>query len=258
VVGKAVPSLDDSAEFGIDHLNCTGICTAIGLCKRKCLNYNSSCRWFESHLGHLARRGIAARSLADGPMTEAETQLLELLKERSFKAGTFKLASGAESNYYIDGRMSAVFSKGTYLIGRVLYERTKDLQFDALGGLEVGAVPLTAAVAMHYHLNGRTLEGFWVRDKQKAHGMRKLIEGGVRPGDRVVIVDDVITSGQSALKAVEAVKELGCTVVMALALVDRLQGADAAFREIGVEFRSVFTIRDLGVDVPAGASTVAG
>ena len=79
-------------------------------------------------------------------MTEAETQLLALLKERSFKEGTFQLASGATSNYYIDSRTSAVFSKGAFLIGRVLYERTKDLEFDALGGLEVGAVPLTAAV----------------------------------------------------------------------------------------------------------------
>jgi orotate phosphoribosyltransferase len=191
-------------------------------------------------------------------MTEAESQLLELFKERSFKEGTFQLASGAVSNYYIDGRMSAVFSKGTFLIGRVLYERTKDLEFEALGGLEVGAVPLTAAAVMHYHLNGRTLEGFWVRDKQKAHGMRKLIEGGVKSGDRVVIVDDVLTSGQSALKAVEAVKELGCRVVMALALVDRLQGAAEACRQAGVEFRSVFTIRDFGVNVPTGTGAVAG
>jgi orotate phosphoribosyltransferase len=191
-------------------------------------------------------------------MTEAEQQLLELLTERSFKKGTFQLASGATSNYYIDGRMSAVFSRGTFLIGQVLYERTKDLEFDALGGLEVGAVPLTAAAAMHYHLNGRTLEGFWVRDRQKAHGMRKLIEGGVKSGDRVVIVDDVITSGQSALKAVEAVKEIGCRVVLALALVDRLQGAAQACHEAGVEFRSVFTIRDFGIDVPTGAEALVG
>jgi orotate phosphoribosyltransferase len=189
-------------------------------------------------------------------MTEAEQQLLELLKQRSFKEGTFKLASGAESTYYIDGKMSEVFSKGAYLIGKVLYERTKDLEFDAFGGLEVGAVPLTAAAAVHYHLNGRTLEGFWVRDKQKSHGTRKLVEGGLKPGDRVVIVDDVITSGGSSLKAVEAVKEIGCRVVTVLALVDRLQGAQEAFRAAGLEFRSVFTIRDFGVNVPASAGGV--
>ena len=191
-------------------------------------------------------------------MTDAEQQLLALLKRRSFKEGEFKLASGATSDYYIDGRMSAVFSAGAYLIGQVLYERTKDVAFDAFGGLEVGAVPLTAAAAVHYHLNGRTLEGFWVRDRQKAHGMRKLVEGGVKPGDRVLVVDDVITSGMSALKAVEAVKEIGCEVVQVLALVDRLQGAEQACRAAGVAFRSVFTIRDFGVRVPADAGAAAG
>ena len=186
-------------------------------------------------------------------MTDAEQQLLGLLTARSFKKGTFKLASGAMSDYYIDGKMSEVFSKGAFLIGQVLYEQTKDLEFDAFGGLEVGAVPLTSAAVIHYHMNGRTLEGFWVRDKTKAHGTRKLVEGGVKPGDRVIIVDDVITSGGSSLKAVEAVKEIGCKVVLVLALVDRLQGAANAFREAGVEFRSVFTIRDFGIDVPTGA-----
>ena len=183
-------------------------------------------------------------------MTDAEQQLLELLTERSFQKGNFKLASGAISNYYIDGRMSEVFSRGSYLIGQVLYEWTKDLKFDAIGGLEVGAVPLTTAVVMHYHLNGRTLEGFWVRDKQKTHGMRKLIEGGVKPGNRVIVVDDVITSGGSAVKAVEAVREMGCEVFQVLSLVDRLQGAAKAFRGIGIPFRSIFNIRDFGIDVP--------
>ena len=183
-------------------------------------------------------------------MTAAERQLLTLLTARSFKKGTFQLASGATSDYYIDGRMSAVLAEGAFLIGQVLYERTKDLAFDALGGLEVGAVPLTTAAVIHYHLNGRTLEGFWVRDKTKAHGTRKLIEGGVKPGDRVVIVDDVITSGGSSVKAIEAVKEFGCTVVQVVALVDRLQGATRTFREAGVAFHPVFTIRDFGIDVP--------
>ena len=186
-------------------------------------------------------------------MTDTEKQLLALLKQRSFKEGTFKLASGAVSNYYIDGKMSAVHGKGAYLIGQVLYEWTKDLEFDAFGGLEVGAVPLTTAAAIHYHLNGREFEGFWVRDKQKAHGTRKLVEGGVKSGDRVLIIDDVITSGMSALKAVEAVREIGCEVVMVLALVDRLQGAEQAFRAAGVEFRSIFSIRDFGIHVPAAA-----
>src|SRR5262245_53881743 len=145
-------------------------------------------------------------------MSDTEQQLLKLLGERSFKRGTFTLASGATSNYYIDGKTSEVFSRSARLIGEVIYERTRDLSFDAIGGLEVGAVPLTAAAVIAYDLHDRKMEGFWVRDKVKAHGTRKLVEGGLAPNSRVVIVDDVITSGGSSLKAFEAVREIGCQV----------------------------------------------
>src|SRR5262245_23319521 len=91
------------------------------------------------------------------PMTESEKQLLAILTERSFKRGSFRLASGAPSTYYIDGRMSAVYSRSARLIGEVIYERTKDLAFDAIGGMEVGAVPLTCAAAIAYDLHGRPL-----------------------------------------------------------------------------------------------------
>lgn len=114
-------------------------------------------------------------------MSEAETQLLQLLKDRSFQWGTFLLASGDVSSYYIDGKMTEVFSEGAYLIGEVLYERTSGLQVDAIGGLEVGAVPLTTAALISYHLHGRRMEGFWVRDKVKNHGTQKLVEGRLEP-----------------------------------------------------------------------------
>lgn len=156
-------------------------------------------------------------------MSEAETQLLQLLKDRSFQWGTFLLASGDVSSYYIDGKMTEVFSEGAYLIGEVLYERTSGLQVDAIGGLEVGAVPLTTAALISYHLHGRRMEGFWVRDKVKNHGTQKLVEGRLEPSLRVVIVDDVITRGSSSVKAAEAVRAIGCEVVQVLALVDRLQ-----------------------------------
>jgi orotate phosphoribosyltransferase len=189
-------------------------------------------------------------------MSEAEAQLFQLLKERSFKLGTFRLASGGTSNYYIDGKMTEVYSAGAHLIGEVLFERTCGLQFDAVGGLAVGAVPLVTAAVISYHQHGRRLEGFWVRDEVKDHGTRKLVEGGLREGSRVVILDDVITQGTSSLKAIRAVKSLGCEVVLVLALVDRLQGAAERFRAEGiVNYQPVFTIRDLGVKVerePAG------
>jgi orotate phosphoribosyltransferase len=183
-------------------------------------------------------------------MTDQETALLEILRRRSFQRGEFRLASGDVSTYYIDGRMSVVYSESAPLIGEVLYDRTKDLNIDAIGGLEVGAVPLVTAAAISYHRHGRTLEGFWVRNAAKGHGTKKTIEGGVKPGMRVVIVDDVFTKGESALKAVKAVRELGCTVVQVLALVDRLAGARELFRSEGIEnYDAVFTIRDLGVEV---------
>ena len=135
-------------------------------------------------------------------MSPSESKLLQLLKERSFKSGgSFRLASGTMSDYYIDGKMTAVYSEAVPLIGEILYERTKGLEIEAIGGLEVGAVPLTTAAVYSYQLHGRKMEGFWVRDKAKTHGTKKLIEGGLRAGARVAIVDDVFTKGGSAMRA---------------------------------------------------------
>src|SRR5262245_31690611 len=167
-------------------------------------------------------------------MSPAEMQLLELFQERSFKRGSFRLASGDTSDYYIDGKMTEVFSEGAHLIGEIIFERTEGLAVDAIGGLEVGAVPLTTAAVISYHRRGRRMEGFWVRDKVKGHGTQKLIEGNLKPGSRVVILEDVVTRGTSAIKAIEEVKRLGCEVVLILSLVDRLCGAEKLFREHGV------------------------
>src|SRR4051812_6314603 len=101
-------------------------------------------------------------------MSEAERQLLQLIKVRAFKRGTFQLASGGTSDYYIDGKMIQVFSQAAHLIGEVIFEHTRDLSIDAIGGLEVGAVPLTTAAVISYHHHGRTMEGFWVRDAAKS------------------------------------------------------------------------------------------
>lgn len=198
---------------------------------------------------------------AELPMTDAEPRLLELLKQRSFRrapAGElFTLASGAKSEYFIDGKMTAVSSEGAELIGEVLYDWTKDLGIDAIGGLQVGAVPLVTAAVIAYQRHGHPIEGFWVREEAKSHGTRKQIEGGVKPGMRVAIVDDVFTKGGSALKAAQAAREFGCEVVLVLALVDRLQGARALFRANGIEnYDRVFTIRQFGIDVPDDVEAV--
>jgi orotate phosphoribosyltransferase len=187
-------------------------------------------------------------------MTDSEQKLLELLKKRSFRRAEpgqqFRLASGEMSEYFIDGKMTAVSSEGAALIGEVLYEWTKDARLDAIGGLQVGAVPLTTAAVISYHHHGRSIEGFWVRDEVKSHGTQKQIEGGLKTGMRVAVIDDVFTKGGSTMKAVEAVRGLGCEVALVLALVDRLRGAKALFQQNGItDFRTVFTIRDFGIDV---------
>jgi orotate phosphoribosyltransferase len=194
-------------------------------------------------------------------MSENEQLLLQVIKKRSFKRGQYRLASGETSDYYIDGKMTAVYSEGAYLIGEILYEWTKDLDIHAIGGLQVGAVPLTTAAVISYHHRGRPMEGFWVREEVKSHGTQKRVEGRLWKSARVAIVDDVITKGGSALKAVQAVREFGCEVVLVLALVDRLQGAQELFRQNGIEhYRTVFTIRDLGVaiDIRSATATTTG
>lgn len=197
-----------------------------------------------------------------GNRTEAEQRLLELLRERSFKRAApgemFRLASGERSEYFIDGKMTVVSPEGARLIGEVIYEWTRESDIDAIGGLQVGAVPLTTSAVISYQNHGRSIEGFWVREEIKSHGTQKKIEGRLKPGMRVAIVDDVFTKGGSALKAVEAVRDFGCEVVLVLALVDRLRGAESLFRKHNIsDYRCVFTIRDFGIDVPQYAEAAS-
>src|SRR5262249_21658395 len=150
-------------------------------------------------------------------MTDLRERLYHLLTTRSLDTrGPFKLASGDVSSYYFDGKMTEVSPEGAYLIGEIIREYTADIEFDAIGGLEAGAIPLTTAAVIAYYRTGRPIEGFWVRDAVKSHGTRKLIEGALADGSRVVIVDDVVTRGESALKAIRSVREKGCKVVRVL------------------------------------------
>lgn len=182
------------------------------------------------------------------PRTNAERDLLAILIERALVRGAFGLAAGGGSNYYLDARAVSMSADAAHLIGDVLYERTRDLDIAAVGGLAVGAVPLTAAAVISYRLHGQKMEGFWVRDEVKTHGTRKRVAGNLCPGSRVVVVDDVITTGTSALRAVDAVRDHGCEVAAVVALVDRRRGAEDLFRGHGIEtYRPVFTTRDFGI-----------
>jgi orotate phosphoribosyltransferase len=174
-------------------------------------------------------------------------RLLTLIRERAYTPGEVTLSSGAKSDFYIDGKMLEVSPEGAHLIGEALYELIEGLgtPIDAVGGLAVGAVPLvTSAVISCYH-HGRQIEGFFVRAEAKEHGTRKTIEGRLPDQARVVIVDDVVTSGKSVMQALEAARQRGAAIVAVLAIVDREAGAKEFFARQGIRYEAVFTRRDV-------------
>jgi orotate phosphoribosyltransferase len=158
---------------------------------------------------------------------ELKNRLKKLLIEKSVKysnTADFKLASGRMSNFYIDCRKVTHNAEGKYLIGNIIFNMIKDLPIAAIGGLTLGADPIAAAVAYTAFLNKKPVNSFVVRKEQKEHGLKKLVEGDVQAGSRVVIVDDVITTGGSTIKAITAAQAEGLEVEMVIVLVDREEG----------------------------------
>jgi len=181
----------------------------------------------------------------DLTIDEARARLKELYLARAVSFGAFTLASGRTSSYYINSKKVLFHSEAVALLGELLYQSTCDLPIQAIGGLEIGAIPMAAAMAMTYHRHGRSIEGFFVRKEAKGHGAKQRVEGEVKAGDRVVVIDDVLTTGGSVLQAIAEVEELGATVARVVCVVDRLQGAREALA--GYDFRPLFTIRDFGI-----------
>ena len=184
-------------------------------------------------------------------MTDASRRrLLELFKSRAFSFGRFTLASGKESTYYVNSKKAIFNGEAVALLADVLYEMTKDLDVQAVGGPEVGAIPIAAALALRYHQAGRSLEGFFIRKQPKSHCSQERVEGVLRPGDRTLVVEDVVTTGESVLQAIGEIEKAGGNVVAVSCIVDRLEGGDG--RLARYNFRPVFTIRDFGVEPAAG------
>ena len=159
-----------------------------------------------------------------------------------------KLASGRTSSFYFNMKPTMLHPEGAHLIGTLTLERLGERAVDAIGGLEMGAVPIATAVAAVSHAEGRPLPAFFVRKQAKEHGTQSLIEG-LAPGEtlsgkRVVIVEDVTTTGGSAMKAVEAVKSAGASVVAVVTVVDREEGATESFTAAGLDFLPVLTLDD--------------
>ena len=174
-------------------------------------------------------------------------ELRELLLERSVRRGDFILASGARSSYYIDGRRTTMSGAGQRLIGRLGLAAIDERGWNpaAVGGLTLGADPVAFAIAHAAALEGRTLDGFTVRKEPKAHGTGRRIEGGFEPGMAVVVVEDVVTTGESALRAIRAVEEEGGRVLGVLAVVDREEGGRARLEAEGYALEALFTASEL-------------
>lgn len=175
--------------------------------------------------------------------------LRALFMERAVRTGDFTLASGKKSTYYIDAKQVLYSAQAAFHIGQVLRDRiggqgALDL-VDAVGGLETGAIPM--ATSLLPYGRDQPLEGFYVRREAKLHGSQRRVEGRLQSGDRAVVLDDVLTTGTSALTAVNAVRDVGAKVDVCVCLVDRLQGAAELLAAAGVELRSVFTVRDFGI-----------
>jgi orotate phosphoribosyltransferase len=154
-------------------------------------------------------------------------RLVELLRERSFEQKRVILASGRESDFFIDCKQTILTAEGHALVGELMFEALDGLPAcEAVAGVELGGCPLASAVSLVSFLRGRPLPALYVRKEVKDHGSRKLVEGdrALRPGLRVVILEDVITTGGSTLKAAEKLRAVGATVVGVVALVDRLEG----------------------------------
>ena len=174
----------------------------------------------------------------------SRARLVEIIRKRSFGRGEITLASGRKSDFYFNLKPTMLDPEGAALLAELTYEALKDDGLDYIGGLEMGAVPLAGAVAQLSWLKGHPIAAFFVRKKPKEHGAKLAVEGLARneslQGKRVVIVEDVTTTGESALKAVEAVRDAGGEVVLVLTMVDRQEGAVDNFAQAGLAFRWLF------------------
>lgn len=183
----------------------------------------------------------------------ARERLVQLLRERSFERKSVTLASGRESDFFIDCKQAVLTAEGHALVGALMLEALDALGgCDAVAGVELGGCPLASAVSLMSHLRGTPLPALYVRKEVKDHGSRRQIEGdkALVPGLRVAMLEDVITTGGSTLKAVEKLRAAGASVVGVIALVDRLEGGAETIRAAGLPVVAICTRRDFLPDEP--------
>jgi orotate phosphoribosyltransferase len=180
-------------------------------------------------------------------MQQLRQRLYELIKERSLKIADepiFKLSSGKLSRYYLDLKKVTLDPEGGYLVGNLMYELIKPFGVSAVGGLTLGADPIAYATALISYQKGEPIKPFVVRKEPKKHGTGRQIEGNLQEGERVVVVEDVVTTAGSSLKAVKACREAGLEVVAVCCIVDRNEGGRENIEKEGLKLYSLFTIDD--------------
>lgn len=174
-----------------------------------------------------------------------KAELKAIIKEMSYEEREVTLASGRKSNFYFDGKQTTLHAKGGLLVGKAFYEEVKQFEgpIHGVGGLTMGADPIATATSIAAHLAGDDMHAFIIRKEPKGHGTGQWLEGrkNLPPGSRVVIVEDVTTTGDSSMKAVERAREEGLDVLGIVTLVDREEGARDNIEGEGVVLRSVFT-----------------
>jgi len=174
----------------------------------------------------------------------SRARLADIIFARSFGYGKITLASGKESNFYFDMKPTMLDPEGASLIAHHLFDAIADAGADYVGGLEMGAVPITGGVCQLSFEMGKPIRGFFVRKQAKGHGARKLVEGLTKTesltGKKIIIVEDVTTSGESAYKAIESCREAGADVILVVSLVDREDGAKEFFLSKNVPFKSLY------------------
>ena len=174
-------------------------------------------------------------------------RLLEIVKAKAIVHGRVTLSSGKEADYYVDLRRITLDGEASPLVGRVMLDLVEDLDFDAVGGLTLGADPVATSMLHASAAAGKRLDAFVVRKAGKAHGLQQRIEGPSIEGRRVLIVEDTSTTGASPLEAANAAREAGAEVVAVATIADRATGAGAKFAEAGLDSRFVYGLEELGL-----------
>lgn len=180
-----------------------------------------------------------------------KSQLVALFRQKALKFGSFTLTSGKKASYYLDGKQVTLDPEGARLVAEgILDLLLADRLPAAVGGMSIGADPITAAVVTMSAVRGTPVRGFMIRKEAKGHGTHQYVEGPVAPGDEVVIVEDVVTTGGSSLAAIERAEAFGLKVIRVVGIVDRLEGGAQAFAQRGLRFDSLLDIRDFGIEPP--------